>query len=63
MSDRLDSRVALVTGGASGIGLACAKVLADAGATVIVTDIDDSKGQAVCDDIRAAGGKAAAAGA
>lgn len=59
MSDRLDNKIALVTGGASGIGLACVKVLADAGATVIVTDIDADQAQRVCDDIQAAGGKAA----
>lgn len=59
MTDRLDGKVALVTGAASGIGLACARVLADAGATVIVTDIDSDAGQALRDDIKSAGGEAA----
>lgn len=37
---RLDGRRALVTGGASGIGLACVDALAEMGATVIVADLD-----------------------
>ena len=37
----LDGRVALVTGGASGIGLATARALLDAGTTVVVADIQE----------------------
>src|SRR5690242_18045865 len=34
----LDQRVAIVTGGASGIGEACVRTLADAGARIVVAD-------------------------
>jgi len=40
---RIDGQVALVTGGASGIGYACAQVLADNGAKVCILDRDEAK--------------------
>ena len=55
---QLDSKVAIVTGGASGIGAACAMTLAREGAKVVVTDLDDAGGQAVADKIGSAGGEA-----
>ncbi len=42
---RLKGRIALVTGGASGIGAACAARLAGEGASVLVTDVQDEMGQ------------------
>jgi len=48
----------LFTGGASGIGTACAATLAREGAKVVVTDLDDAGGQAVVDKIGSAGGEA-----
>lgn len=39
---RLDGKIALVTGAASGIGAACAEVLAEAGAAVMLTDINEA---------------------
>lgn len=55
-----DGKVALVTGGGSGIGEACAKDLAALGATVVVTDIDLDAAQRVLSEIEAAGGKGSA---
>ena len=51
-------KVAIVTGGASGIGAACAATLAREGAKVVITDIDDAGAQAVAGKIVAAGGEA-----
>ena len=50
----LDGRIALVTGGASGIGEACVRDLAAAGARVVVTDIDESRAAAVAGSIAGA---------
>jgi NAD(P)-dependent dehydrogenase (short-subunit alcohol dehydrogenase family) len=44
---RLQGRVAVVTGGASGIGRATAHRLAEEGAAVMVTDIADAEGELV----------------
>ena len=52
-------KVAIVTGGASGIGEACAETLAREGAAVLLTDIDDALGKDVVQRITKAGGKAA----
>lgn len=53
MAGRVEGKVALVTGGASGIGRACAERLAAEGATVVVTDIQDEKGREVVEGIGA----------
>ena len=47
----LEGRSALVTGGAGGIGAACARELASRGAKVTVADIDEPGAQRVADDI------------
>ena len=58
MVGRVDGKVALVTGGASGIGRGCSEKLASEGATVVITDIQDHLGAEVVAGIRKAGGKA-----
>ncbi len=57
--DRLKGKVALVTGGAMGIGEAVCLTMAREGARVAVTDRDDARGEAVATAIRRAGGEAA----
>ncbi|MCD6680874.1 MAG: SDR family oxidoreductase [Burkholderiaceae bacterium] len=52
---KLDDRIAIVTGAASGIGLATAQRLAEAGAQVMLGDIDDARGEKAAADLRAAG--------
>lgn len=54
----LSGKMALVTGAAQGIGLGIARALAEAGAAVTVTDVNDTLGAAATDAIQAAGGKA-----
>src|SRR5215467_7789183 len=55
---QVEGKVAIVTGGASGIGAACATTLAREGAKVVVTDFDDAGGRRVVDASTSAGGEA-----
>ena len=52
---RLDGKVALVTGGARGIGLACARELAAEGAKVLFCDVNAEAGQAAAEALRQEG--------
>lgn len=58
MSKWLDGKVALVTGGASGIGRATAHVFAREGAAVVVSDVSEEGGKETVREIEDAGGKA-----
>ncbi len=56
--NRMRGKSAIVTGGALGIGRACALKLAEEGAAVAVTDVDAGKGPLVVEEIRSRGGDA-----
>lgn len=50
-ASRFAGRLAVITGGASGIGLACAQLLRDQGATVAIADLDPGRTSAVAREI------------
>ena len=58
MNSTLAGKVALVTGGARGIGAATCRELAALGAEVVVTDVLDDEGTALADELRQSGHKA-----
>ncbi len=54
----MGDRVAIITGGANGIGKACARRLSEDGCNVVIADIDTHAGQALADELGADKGKA-----
>src|SRR5436190_2291199 len=57
MANRLQKQVAWISGAASGIGEAIARLFAEEGAAVGLADVQTERGQVVSDEIRAAGGR------
>ena len=55
---RLDGKVALITGGASGMGMVASRLFAAEGAKVVLTDVSDAAGAETAEGIRSAGGDA-----
>ncbi|MGE7930615.1 SDR family NAD(P)-dependent oxidoreductase [Lysinibacillus xylanilyticus] len=55
---RLENKVAIITGGGTGIGKETALLFAKEGAKVVITDINEQSGSATVKDIQAIGGKA-----
>lgn len=58
MPNRLDGKVALISGGARGIGGATARMMAEAGASVVIGDVLAERGKETAKEIEASGGKA-----
>lgn len=58
MAERLQGKVAVVTGAARGIGLACAQRFVADGAKVVLADIEAGAGEAAAEALRAEGGEA-----
>lgn len=56
---RVEGKVALVTGGAAGIGRSACILLAHEGAKVAVTDVQDAEGRRLVSELQLAGGTAA----
>jgi NAD(P)-dependent dehydrogenase (short-subunit alcohol dehydrogenase family) len=55
---RVEGKVIVVTGAAQGIGFACARMLAEEGASIVVADVRVDEGKAAAARIEAEGGKA-----
>jgi NAD(P)-dependent dehydrogenase (short-subunit alcohol dehydrogenase family) len=51
VAGRIEGRVAVVTGGCSGIGLATVRRFAEEGARIVIGDIDDDRGQEIVDEL------------
>ncbi|HML31847.1 SDR family NAD(P)-dependent oxidoreductase [Sporomusa sphaeroides] len=58
MSKRVDNKVAIITGGGSGMGQSAVRIFSKEGAKIVIAEINEKNGKAMEDEIRAAGGDA-----
>ncbi|MEO8538862.1 MAG: glucose 1-dehydrogenase [bacterium] len=58
MAGRLEGKVAIVTGGASGIGRACASRFAEEGARIVIGDLDEKRGAETAAELTSRGSQA-----
>jgi len=58
MGSRLSGKAVVITGAAQGIGFGCSELLASEGAAVVLSDVQQEKGNQAAAKIQAAGGKA-----
>ena len=56
LSRSIEGRVVLITGAGSGMGRATAHVFAEAGAKVVVTDLNEENVEQVCSEIKSSNG-------
>lgn len=54
----MENKVVIITGAASGIGKAAAELFANQGASVVISDIQESEGKLIAENITSSGGKA-----
>ncbi|KAE8762325.1 SDR family NAD(P)-dependent oxidoreductase, partial [Georgenia thermotolerans] len=59
---RVEDKVVVISGGAVGLGAAAARLLAEEGARVVITDVADTVGEQTAESIRAEGGEALSRG-
>ena len=59
---RLENKIALITGGANGIGRVASLKFADEGAVVVIVDIDESAGESIVSEITTKGQRACSVG-
>lgn len=60
MSERLQDKVAIITGGASGVGEGGTRAFAEAGAIVVIADLNQERGEALAGELREVDGRAIA---
>lgn len=58
MSQKMKGRVAIITGGCGGVGIEVSRTFIKEGASIVIADMNDEVGNALADEMKAAGGNA-----